>query len=90
MSDYGFPWFEVVSMVVSLLIPGAGALAGVWWRLQSQIAACQASLAEYKLQVAEKYATNTAIKEVETRVVEAINRLGDRVENYFDSNRNRN
>lgn len=85
MSEYGFPWIEIAS----LLLPGIFALAGVWWRLQSQITAGQAALADYKLQVAEKYATNAAIKEVEQRIVETINRLGDRVENYFDSNRNR-
>lgn len=41
-------------------------------------------LAEYKLLVAREYATSAAIKEVEERVVEAINRLGDRFDNYFD------
>jgi hypothetical protein len=40
-------------------------------------------LAEYKLTVAHDYATNGAIKEVEERVVEAINRLGDRFDMYF-------
>lgn len=41
-------------------------------------------LAEYKLLVAREYATGDAIKEVEERVVEAINRLGDRFDKYFD------
>jgi hypothetical protein len=41
-------------------------------------------LADYQLLVANEYATHAAIKEVEQRVVEAINRLGDRFDNYFD------
>lgn len=85
MSDYGFPWFEVISLGASLLIPGAGALAGVWWRLQGQITACQSALADYKLVVAEKYATNASLLEF----TQAINRLSDRIDTFID-NRNRN
>lgn len=41
-------------------------------------------LSEYKLLVAREYATSEAINQVEERVVEAINRLGDRFDKYFD------
>lgn len=41
-------------------------------------------LAQFQLKVASEYATHAAIKEVEGRVVEAINRLGDRFDKYFD------
>lgn len=81
-----------------ILIPVFGAGAGVWWKLyrqvederQSRILACAvltAELASFKLTVAEKYATNEAIKQVEERVVDAINRLGDRLDRMFQ-NRN--
>lgn len=41
-------------------------------------------LSEFKLEVAKSYATNTAIKEVEDRVVAAIERLGDRLDKLID------
>jgi hypothetical protein len=56
----------------------------------AQIAALQLTVSDFKLQVAREYATNNAIREVEQRVVDAINRLGDRFESFFESqNRNR-
>lgn len=80
-------------------MPGAGALAGVWYRLNTQItstrefaaksaADARQDLAEYKLQVAKEYATTSAIKEFEVRIMSALDRLGDRFENFID-NRNR-
>lgn len=44
-------------------------------------------LAEYKLQVAKEYATVNSIREVEERVVQAIERLGDRLDKFLDNNR---
>lgn len=44
-------------------------------------------LAEWKLYVAREYVTAATIKEVEERMIEAINRLGDRFDRYFDSAR---
>lgn len=44
-------------------------------------------LAEYKLQVAKEYATNQAIGVIEERIVQAIERLGDRMDKFFDSTR---
>lgn len=41
-------------------------------------------LAEYKLQVAKEYATTHSIREVEERVVQAIERLGDRLDKFLD------
>lgn len=37
-------------------------------------------LADFKLEVAKNYATNSAIREVEERIVVAIDRLGDRLD----------
>lgn len=41
-------------------------------------------LADFKLEVAKNYATNAAIKEVEERIVVAIDRLGDRLDKIID------
>ncbi len=41
-------------------------------------------LADYKLEVAREYATTQAIKEVEERLIGAINRLVERFDKYFD------
>lgn len=41
-------------------------------------------LADFKLQVAREYATSDAIREVEERVVAAIERLGDRFDKWMD------
>lgn len=41
-------------------------------------------LADYKLEAAQRYATSDLLKEVEERMIEAINRLGDRFDRYFD------
>lgn len=70
-----------------------GALAGVWWRVDSRIKEsandtmdradrafekaekAQIDLSTYKLDVAEKYATAVSMKEVEERLVTAIDNL---------------
>lgn len=70
--------------IAGLLVPGAGALMGVWYRLHNQIIANQTALADFKLQVAKEYATTAAIKEVEDRIVQAIDRLGDRLDKFVD------
>lgn len=46
-------------------------------------------LAEYKLQVAKEYATTNSIREIEERVVQAIEKLGARLDKFFDSPRSR-
>lgn len=117
MSEYGFPWFEFIG----LLLTGAGMLAGVWYRLHTQItthreyvlkdlakleqgfakeiakldqahsvqiAALNMVIGDFKLEVARNYATNNSIREVEQRVVDAIDRLGDRLDKFLE-NRNR-
>lgn len=79
-----FPWLEMAS----LLITGFCALCGVWYRLNIQIIAVKDELAAYKLVVAKEYATANSIREVEDRIVGAIDRLGDRLDKFID-NRNR-
>lgn len=42
-------------------------------------------LADFKLEVAKDYATNSAIAQIEERLITAIDRLGDRLDNHFSS-----
>ena len=46
-------------------------------------------LAEYKLHVAKEYATIPLLAKVEERVVQAIDRLGDRLDKFFDRAKDR-
>lgn len=57
----------------------AGALAGVWWRIEARIRFFEGrvqktrdDLNNYKLEVAEKYASVTHLKDVESRMVAAL------------------
>ena len=56
------------------------ALAGLWWRLQSQITANARALDAYKLEVTEKYASVKHLREVEARLVISIDRLTERID----------
>lgn len=42
-------------------------------------------LSEFKLHVATTFATNAAIAQIEERLIGAIDRLGDRLDNHFSS-----
>ena len=53
-------------------------------RVEDIRAKSAAELADFKLEVAKHYATNTAISEVEKRIVVAIDRLGDRFDKIID------
>ncbi len=80
--------------VASIISAGGALLAIVAWvyrglraierRVEEVRAKCANELAEFKLSVAREYATSEAIKEVEERVVEAINRLADRLDRILD------
>ncbi|CAI2936174.1 hypothetical protein [Aminobacter niigataensis] len=53
-------------------------------RVESIRAKSAQELADFKLEVAKNYATNSAIREVEERIVVAIDRLGDRLDKIID------
>lgn len=72
------------------MLPVFGAGAGVWYRINLQINALQRELDAFKLTVAEKYATQHSIQQVEDRVVQAIERLGDRLDKFLDNRSSRN
>lgn len=86
--------------VVTTLVTVIGAVGGVWWKLHSSIqseketriladAVQSAQLAEFRVEVAKNYATQSSITQVEERVVQAIERLGDRLDRFLESSRNR-
>lgn len=81
---------------LAAMLPVLGAGAALWWKLNRQIddlksknaaqfAATAAVIADFKLEVARNYATNSSIREVEERVVQAIERLGDRLDKFLDN-----
>jgi len=83
-------WEQIVGMT-TLVGTIIGLVAWVWrtiGTLRERIEEVRAKgaheLSEFKLAVAEQYARNEAIKEVEERVVEAINRLADRLDRILD------
>jgi hypothetical protein len=52
--------------------------------LKTEVAAVKADLADFKVEVAGKYASNQTIIEMEERVTAAINRLGDRLDRILE------
>ncbi|MER9685920.1 hypothetical protein [Mesorhizobium sp. M0139] len=50
-----------------------------------RFAAVAQVISDFKLEVARNYATNSSIREVEERVVQAIERLGDRLDKFLDN-----
>jgi outer membrane protein assembly factor BamD (BamD/ComL family) len=53
--------------------------------MHASIRAVEKDLDAYKLEVAKYYATNNAISQVEERVVQAIERLGDRLDRFLEN-----
>lgn len=65
-----------------------GVVLGVWWRLQDQItrnsAMHQKELAEFKILVAEKYASHDAMKEALGPLVKELHGLRERLDRLID------
>lgn len=87
--------WEGLGAVIVFAITVATALGGVWWRLQTAITALRLrveevrsksahELAEFKIKAAESFASTSTIKEVEERVIEAVNRLADRLDRILE------
>ena len=69
---------------------GVGGLAAVgligWiWSLHDRIAALKVEHLEFKLEVAEKYASIPYLKDVEQRLVETVDKLSDAIDKFRDS-----
>ncbi|CAN7492661.1 hypothetical protein LJR231_003445 [Phyllobacterium sp. LjRoot231] len=62
-------WLQIVIALISI----AGALGGVWWRLQSQVY-------ELKIHVSENFITKAGMTEQTDRVMNAIERLDTKID----------
>ncbi len=58
-------------------------------RVEQVRAAGAHELADFKLAVAKDYATNNAILQMEERIASAIDRLGDRLDKFIDTQASR-
>ncbi|MEP9397930.1 hypothetical protein [Mesorhizobium sp. KR2-14] len=89
-------WGDLGAVAQTLITIG-GSVGATWWAIHRRISTVERrveevrskgahELAEFKLAVAEKYATHEALKEIEERIVGAISRLGDRLDKIVDRN----
>ena len=83
MIEDAVSWTGLGDLLTTIVLL-AGAVGGVWWRLHVNIRSVEKDLDAYKLEVAKNYATNNAISQVEERVVQAIERLGDRLDRFLE------
>ena len=74
-------WLTWISVVE---IPAIAALAGLLWRRMQESAALARELDAFKLQVSKDYATTGYLKDVEERLVKAIDRWGDKMEKLVE------
>ena len=77
----GISWFQWVSVVeIPVIILLAGALMKQRRDLSEDNNKTKAALAAYKVEVAEKYATVGYLKDVETRIINHLDRLEEKVD----------
>jgi hypothetical protein len=81
--------------LVSLLFVGLGSLLGVWWRMEQRIRAVETKasdevrsvekqFADYKLEVAQEYATWNTVKDIQTGLVNRMDSMSARLETMPD------
>lgn len=78
---------EDTGISIGLAVIFFGAVGGLYIRFQYLIARLKDELAAYKVEVAEKYASRETIDQMENRLIDAINRLGDRLDRKLDRER---
>lgn len=76
-------WQEIAPFL-GPLVAVAGMVGSVWWRLNTRLQEVRDELADYRLEVAEKYAQVGHLKEVEVRLAGSIDRLADRLTERMD------
>ncbi|MBD8875450.1 hypothetical protein [Roseibium polysiphoniae] len=77
--DGAITWAQVMTLLAIAVV-----LCGAWWFLFAAILSVRADLNDFRLKVAEDYASREHLKEVETRLVLAINKLSDKFENLTE------
>ncbi len=85
MNPTGTPtWYEL-ALVLGAIVSAGGIVAAVTAWLWSQLGKQQRDLSEFKVEVAHQYVTTDALLQVETRLVDAINRMADRFDRVMDA-----
>lgn len=83
-------WDSIVSVVLAILTM-VSALGGVWWRVHATINAekdarikedqnLKTSLLSFQIESMKTFATMQAMRETESRILAAIDKLGDRLD----------
>jgi hypothetical protein len=72
--------WEAIGFLCVLAVP----VCGAWWFLYSDILAVRRELQDYKLEVAQRYASVEHLKEVENRLVTAIDKLAAQLDTMPD------
>jgi uncharacterized membrane protein YqgA involved in biofilm formation len=71
----GMITFEFVA-TVSVIV---GVVFGVWWRIESRIKQVEAQVSSLRIEMIKDYASVSHLKEVEGRLIGALDRLTDEV-----------
>lgn len=81
----------ITGEIVFLLLAVLGAVGGLWWRIEARLSnqddartMLQRELAEYKLYVAQNHVSAQVLRETEQRLLVAIDRLADRLDNIAE------
>ena len=80
----GPTWQELYYIIAALSLAG-GAVAGTVVWLFTRFSAHERDLSEFKLKVAEEYATIKLVERVEGRMIDAVNRVEDSVTRMTDA-----
>lgn len=78
-------WYRLHTQITNNREHAANELAKQAQATSVQFQAVHAVISAFQLQVAREYATNQAIKEVESRIVGAIEKLTDRLDTLIDN-----
>ena len=77
-------WYEL-SIVYGAIVGAGGIVAAVTAWLWGQLGRLRGDLSDFKVEVARQYVTTEALLQVEMRLVDAINRMGDRFDRVMDA-----
>ena len=77
----------ITSEIIFLFLTVIGGIGGLWWRIEARLSMqddargmLQRELADYKLFVAQNHVSSAALRESEQRLIGAIEKLGNQLE----------
>jgi chromosome segregation ATPase len=77
----------ITSEIIFLFLTVIGGIGGLWWRIEARLSmqdaardVLQRELADYKLFVAQNHVSSAALRESEQRLIGAIEKLGNQLE----------